>query len=229
MRIDKFLSQLKYCTRSQTKAFLKNHVTMIKNERVLNASYIFNPDNEKVNIDGIDLYYKNPLHLMLNKPKGYVSATTDQLHPCVTNLLKEPYSRFDFKIAGRLDIDTEGLLILTTDGNFIHKITHPNQHLEKVYVATLDRDFTHQSELLKGVQILDGRNQPYLAVAIDIKVEDKEVTITIDEGKFHQVKRMFLILGYEVLYLKRIKIGKLELNDLALGEYREVGKEELYD
>lgn len=228
MRIDKFLSQLKYTTRSQANAFLKKHVIKYDGKRIINGSE--NVDELKeITIDEVKVFYKDPIHLVVNKPQGYLSATKDMRAPCVVDLLEEPYMRFDFSIAGRLDIDTEGLLILSTDGQFIHELTHPKKHIEKEYVATLNKGCTDASQLLKGVHIKDDKNQTYFAKAIDIKIYDDEVNITIDEGKFHQVKRMFEAIGYKVVKLKRIRIGKLYLKDLNIGEYQEIRKEDVLD
>ncbi len=229
MRIDKFLSQMKFCTRKQVKSFLKEHKVVIKQERIISQNYSFDPDNDKIYIDDKYVYYEHPIHLMMHKPKGYISANKDELYPCVIDLIKEPYDRFDFSIAGRLDVDTEGLLILTTDGKLIHEITHPNQHLPKVYEAVLDKVFLHEKDLLEGVIVNDGNQKPYQAIALKVEKNDYKVWITIDEGKFHQVKRMFLSVGYKVLYLKRIQIGKLKLNDLPIGEVRQIKRSELFD
>ena len=229
MRIDKFLSQLNYCTRSETKTFLKQHELTIDQKRIMLPNFAFDPNKQKVYINQELVFYEDPIHLMLHKPKGYVSAKKDNLYPCVIDLITPPYNRFDFSIAGRLDVDTEGLLILTTDGKFLHEITHPNYHLPKVYEAILDRPFEHKNELLSGVKIYDANQVMFEAKALDVHVEDQKVLITIDEGKFHQVKRMFLSVGYKVIYLKRIKIGKLALNDLELGMIKQIKRSDLYD
>ena len=229
MRVDKFLSSMKFCTRKQAKTFLETHEFKIDAKRILAQNYTFDPNHEKAFIDQEYIYYEYPNHLMLNKTKGYVSANKDEMFPCVTDLIKEPFNRFDFSIAGRLDVDTEGLLILTTDGQFLHEITHPNYHLPKVYEAHLDQVFHHEQELLEGVTILDGKHKPFVAKALDIKAEKDIVYITIDEGKFHQVKRMFSSVGYKVIYLKRIKIGKLTLSDLELGDYLKIERSDLFD
>jgi 16S rRNA pseudouridine516 synthase len=229
MRVDKFLSSMKFCTRKQAKSFLETHEFIVDNKRIYAQNHSFDPNTEKVYIDQMYIYYEFPIHLMLNKPKGYVSANKDEMFPCVTDLIKEPYHRFDFSIAGRLDVDTEGLLILTTDGKFLHEITHPNYHLPKVYEAHLDQPFHHETELLEGVSILDGKQNAYIAKALEIKTHEHIVYITIDEGKFHQVKRMFSSVGYKVIYLKRIKIGKLSLGDLKLGECQKIERRDLVD
>jgi len=225
MRIDKLLSHLKYGSRKEMKSWLIKHIVLVDGERVKIADTHVDPNTQAITIDGVKLFYQENIHLAIYKPKGYVSANQDALHPCVVDLVQEPFNRFDFKIAGRLDLDAEGLLILTTDGQFVHDITHPKSHVPKKYEVTLDQPFTHKKALLKGVDIKDGYNEIYHAKALDIHVQDHSVIITIDEGKFHQVKRMFMHVGYEVLSLKRTHIGNLALSDLEPGTYREFRKE----
>lgn len=229
MRIDKFLSNLKYGSRSEIKQFLKDHEVKVDDLRVFIPSFEVDPNQEKVFIDHESVFYKYPIYLKIHKPKGYLSANHDSMHPCVTDLLKEPYDRFDFAIAGRLDLDAEGLMILSTDGAFAHQITMPKSHVPKIYEVELEEPFEADETLLKGVIIKDGKNQEYLAKALTIESEGKIVRITIDEGKFHQVKRMFQTTGHLVLKLKRIQIGNLKLGDLPVGCYEPFEKEEIYD
>jgi 16S rRNA pseudouridine516 synthase len=227
MRMDKFLTQLKYTTRSQIKDFLKQHVVMKNHQVVKNPKDDINPNVDILTIDGHKVFYQEDVHLMLYKPKGYLSANKDNMHPCAVDLIKEPYHRFEYAIAGRLDLDAEGLLILTTDGTLVHDITSPKKHLPKVYEVKLDQPFTLTDALTKGVTIKDGKDELYVAKAIDLIVNEDVIYITIDEGKFHQVKRMFQAIGYEVTHLKRIQIGNLKLGDLLPGEYIEFHKEQL--
>jgi 16S rRNA pseudouridine516 synthase len=229
MRIDKFLSQLKFCSRNDVKDFLKTHEVILDGKRVVERSFEFNPEHQNMMIDHEVIFYANPIHLAVFKPKGYLSANKDKLHPCVVELIKSPYHRFDYAIAGRLDIDAEGLLILTTDGALAHQITHPKSHLPKTYEVILDADFKHEKDLLKGVIIKDGKNELYQAKALDMMTNKNHVILKIDEGKFHQVKRMFQAVGYDVLELRRTHIGKLSIDDLKPGEYRQFRKEDLYD
>jgi len=229
MRIDKFLSNLKFGTRSEIKDFLKYNEVIVDSIRVLSVSYDIDPDQQVVYLNKEPIFFKYPLYLAIHKPIGYLSANHDKIYPCVVDLVKAPYDRFDFAIAGRLDLDAEGLMILTTDGLFAHRITLPKSHVPKTYEVTLNKAFTHHDALRQGVMIKDGRNQPFLATALDIESEKEIVKITIDEGKFHQIKRMFESVGYLVVKLKRIKIGKFLLGDLPVGAYREFRKEEIYD
>lgn len=229
MRIDKFLSNLKYGTRSEIKTFLSQHQVVLDGIRILSTSIDVQPDQDTIYLDGNPIFYKYPIYLAINKPSGYLSANHDMKYPCVVDLLKEPYLRFDYAIAGRLDLDSEGLLILTTDGAFAHQITLPKSHVPKTYEVLLNRDFDQHTALRQGVTVRDGKNQDYVAHALMIESKSNLAWITIDEGKFHQVKRMFETVGFLVLKLKRIQIGKLKLNDLPYGEYHEFRKEELYD
>ena len=229
MRIDKFLSQMKFCTRNEVKKFLKIHEVKIDDLIITSQQTHVDPLAQKIYVDGKLIYYEDPIHLMLNKPKGYISALKDKLYPSVINLISAPYDRFDFKIVGRLDVDTEGLLILTTDGQFLHEITHPNYHLPKTYEVILDKPLEDAKSLLEGVMIEDGHKNLYLARALNIECDKEKAWITIDEGKFHQVKRMFKEIGYHVLYLKRIQIGNLKLKDLKIGELRQINRSDIYD
>ncbi|MFA6800635.1 MAG: pseudouridine synthase [Acholeplasmataceae bacterium] len=228
MRIDKLLTQLKYTSRSQARVFLKNHHIIYDHKRLLDPSAQVDPLND-IFIDRIKVFYKDPIYLMIHKPKGYLSAIKDKMHPCIIELLNDPYNRFDFHIVGRLDIDTTGLILLTTDGIFTHEITHPNKHVPKTYVATLEQVCSNTDELLKGVSIKDDFNHQYQAIATNVSVSDLEVTLTITEGKFHQVKRMFEAIGSKVIQLKRISIGHLMLGDLPEGSYKEIRKEDIFD
>ncbi len=227
MRIDKFLSNLKYGTRKEIKSFLRMHEIMINQNRIIDPSSSIDPSTEDVFIDGEKVFYKEQIHLMVYKPVGYLSANHDTMHSVVTSLIKTPYDRFDFSIAGRLDLDAEGLLILTTDGNFAHQVMHPKKHIAKTYEVMLDKPFLHQHTLLKGIWIKDAYNDEYFAQALEIRKNQEYVTIVIDEGKFHQVKRMFQAVGYEVLRLKRTQIGNLSIKDLKPGEYVEFERNDL--
>ena len=229
MRIDKLLSQLKYGSRREMKDFFKMHEVIVNGNKVHQGRLEVNPNIDIILIDQEQVFYEFPICIKIYKPKGYLSANHDMKYPCVTELIKPPYHRFDLSIAGRLDLDSEGLLILTNDGHLLHQITHPNTHMNKIYQVHLDKPFKDHEKLLKGVIIKDGRNQDYLAKAIHIESSIDCVKITIDEGKFHQVKRMFKAVGYDVINLKRIAIGALTLGDLKPGTYQSFKKEELYD
>lgn len=228
MRIDKFLSQLKYCTRSQAKAFLKTEKIIYRNVRILSPQLAIDPICDKIFLNGKEIFYQNPIHLMIYKPIGYLSANHDTIHPCVVDLLAEPYNRFDYAIAGRLDIDAHGLIILTTEGLLAHQIMSPKTKLVKIYQVILDQPFSHERELLEGVWLFDAKQEKYFARALSIETKESYVELSIDEGKFHQVKRTFQAVGYQVLDLKRTQIGNLTLKELKPGTYIPFEKEELF-
>lgn len=227
MRIDKLLSQLKYGSRNDIKKMISKGQIKVNHTIIHDPTYEVKPHDDHICVNDDIIFYKDPIHLAIYKPVGYLSAHHDTLHPCVMDLIKPPYHRFDFKIAGRLDLDAEGLMILTTDGMLAHELTHPKHHVKKTYQVLLDQPFTHETELLQGVIIHDAHQNPFTAKAIEIHSQDKYVKITIDEGKFHQVKRMFKSVGYEVIQLKRIKIGKLHIEDLIPGMYKDIKKEDI--
>lgn len=228
MRIDKLLSNLNYGSRTEVRNLIKDKRVLLNDNIITNYKVIVNPKVDKISIDGKVLVYFEEIYLMLNKPKGYVSANIDNLHKTVIELINEPYNRYDLKIAGRLDLDTEGLLILTSVSNFVHSVTSPNNKISKIYEVTLDKDYILDEKIFEGVIIKDGNNKDYLAKALKVEIiSNRKVLITIDEGKFHQVKRMFRYFNYEVVELKRIQVGNLNLGNLKLGEYREFKKEEL--
>ena len=230
MRIDRFLSNLKYGSRSEmTKAVKKGLVKV--NDKIITDSHLkIDPNKDIIHFNDELVSYYDIINIMIYKPIGYLSANKDNLHKVVLDLIEDNYKRLDLKIAGRLDLDSEGLLILTTSGKFAHFITSPNNKINKVYEVILDNDITNYEMLLEGVLIKDGKNVEYLAKALDIKkVEDKKYLITLDEGKFHQVKRMFLALNTKVVNLKRIQIGNLKLGNLKPGEYITFKKEDLHD
>jgi len=227
MRIDKLLSQLKYGSRNDIKKIISKGSIKV-NQVVIDASnYEVSPMKDEIYIRDEKLFYRDPIHLAIYKPLGYLSANFDKMHPCIMELIQSPFQRFDFKIAGRLDIDAEGLMILTTDGMLAHELTHPKYRVKKTYEVILDKPFCHEKELLLGVKIMDQHQEPFIAKALDLQTIDHYVKLSIDEGKFHQVKRMFISLGYEVNHLKRVQIGKLNIQDLQPGAYIEIQKEDI--
>jgi len=228
MRLDKFLSNLKYGTRSEIKKFIKNGNIIVNDCVIKNVNTVIDEVEDTVKIFDEVVFYKDPVILMLNKPKGYVSANRDQLHETVLNLIDEPYSRFDLNIAGRLDVDTEGLIILTNDGRILHDLISPKKDVYKKYYVEVDNPFDSK-KLLRPMTILDGASHEY--TPLPPRVEELTETsfyLEIKEGKFHQVKRMCQYFGVKVIYLKRVAIGNIELDPtLQLGEYKEIEKSAL--
>lgn len=184
-------------------------------------------ENSIVEVDGERLIYREFVYLMLNKPQGCVSAVYDKKYPVVTEFVPEEYAHFEVYPVGRLDIDTEGLLILTNDGQFAHEMTSPKKDVYKRYFAVLDKPMEE-----KDVEIFAGgmefKEFTAKSAKLEITENPNEVYIEIAEGKFHQVKRMCERVGKTVTYLKRVAIGNLKLDkSLEKGEVRELTKDEL--
>lgn len=228
MRIDKYLSNLKYGTRSELNTLIKKGLVKVNGKVISTNKYKIDPKTDKIEFDNEEVVFHESINIMLNKPEGYLSANKDSMHKVVVDLIGDEFKRYDLKIAGRLDLNTSGLLILTTNGHTAHLLTSPNSKINKVYEALLDKDIEDYNKLLDGVLIKDGNNDEYLAKAVKIiRIEPYKFQITINEGKYHQVRRMFLSLNANVLKLKRIKYGKLELGSLEEGKYRLFSLEEI--
>jgi len=223
MRIDKLLSNLKFGSRKDIEKIIKQKRVIINHKLCLTPKQQVDPEKDEIQLDGEIVYYVDSILLMMNKPKGYVSANHDNLYPTVFEFVEDPYNRLDLHIAGRLDVDTEGLLLLTNDGHLLHEIIHPKKNVYKEYYVEVTTPFNIEC-LLKPMEILDGNNTLYKPLKPMIqKIDEYHFFLKIKEGKFHQVKRMVEHCNSEVLYLKRTKIGGLSLpEDLALGEIVEV-------
>lgn len=231
VRLDKYLADMKVGTRSEVK-------NLIKKKRVKVNGVIANKDNIKIDIETDEVMLNDRIikyveyeYYMLNKPAGVVSATEDSKDRTVVDLIKGNTKEL-FPV-GRLDKDTEGLLILTNDGQLAHNLLSPKKHVDKKYYAKTDGivDVEHIEQFLKGLNINDEYvTKPALLeiISVDKENNQSEIYVTITEGKYHQVKRMFKAIGMEVIYLKRISMGKVILdNELGLGEYRHLTEEEV--
>lgn len=230
LRLDKILANMGYGTRKELKKIIRNGVVKINGETVRKSSIHVNPYESSIEINGEIVEYREYIYIMMNKPQDVISATYDTRHDTVIDLLDSSYLVFDPFPMGRLDIDTEGLLIITNDGKLSHEILSPKNHIPKTYYAHINDKVTKADieKLKEGVILEDG----YKALPGDLNIIESndisKVELTIYEGKFHQVKRMFKSLGKEVIYLKRISMGNLKLDEsLELGEYRELSDEEL--
>lgn len=222
MRLDKLLGNLKYGTRKEVKSLVKRKLVRVNDEIVKDPALQVDPSKDKVFLENEEIIYKENILLMLHKPKGYVCANRDNLHKTVFELIDEPYSRLDLNIAGRLDIDTEGIVLLTDNGELLHELISPNKNIFKTYLVRTNIKF-NPKVLLQDYQLLDGNDRPYTPMKPFVeKINDFEFYLSIKEGKFHQVKRMVLKFGAEVVYLKRVAYGDILLGDLALGEYKEL-------
>lgn len=218
MRLDKFLANMGVGTRSEVKQLLKKGSVKVNQNIVKLPKLHVNPNSDEIMVNDEVVSYIDKVYIMLNKPKGYISATEDELHPTIIDLLPECAHLNIFPV-GRLDKDTEGLLLVTNDGQFNHEVMNPNKHVSKTYEVYSKHPITQFDidKFKSGIELSDGKLKP----AILKKVDDYVSHVTIYEGKYHQVKRMFHSIENEVLELKRIKIAQLELDhNLDLGSYR---------
>lgn len=226
IRLDKFLADRTEFSRSQIKQKLKNGVVTVNGELIYSAEYKVNIESDEVSFEGNVLNSSKYFYYMLNKPAGVVSATVDNNDKTVVSLLPENLRKDIFPV-GRLDKDTEGLLLLTNDGALAHELLSPKKHVDKTYFVTLDHP-ADSEDVLRFKEGLDiGEDKLTLPAELEL-LDGNDCQVTIREGKFHQIKRMFKACGNEVVYLKRLSMGSLKLDEsLALGEYRELNDEEI--
>jgi 16S rRNA pseudouridine516 synthase len=223
MRVDKLLVNLKYGSRKMIHTMIKRKRISVNDEIITKLDFKVDENKDQIKVDDEIVFYRDKVVLMVNKPKDYVSANKDGLHKTVFELIGEPYNRFDLNIAGRLDIDTEGLIILTNDGEYLHSLISPKKDVyKKYYVETLNS--MDPTKLLQKYEILDGKNCLYTPLTAKVeKLDSNSFYLYIKEGKYHQVKRMVEHFRNEVTYLKRLAIGDIVLDEsLKLGEYKEI-------
>lgn len=230
-RLDKIISNLGYGSRKDVKSFVKKGLVEVDGVVVKDNGMSVDPEKSSIKINGEEIMYRKYIYLMMNKPDGVISATQDNNDETVVDLLYLDHQVFEPFPVGRLDKDTVGLLLLTNDGELNHRLISPKWHVDKVYYAKIDKrvDEKDIDIFKKGVVLDDGYK--CLEAKLDIissSDEGAEVRITIQEGKYHQVKRMFEAVGKKVVYLKREEFGGLTLDpDLEEGEYRELTDDEL--
>ncbi len=228
MRLDKLLSNLKYGSRKEVKTIISRGEVFVNGEICNNSEKRIDPNRDTIVINGMPVFYKENLIVAIHKPKGYLSANKDLKYPVVFDLLPDMYKRVNLKMCGRLDLDASGLMILSVSGTIVHQLSNPNQHVDKTYEVKLDRPFNKEAknQLLNGVTLTDVDGSKYFAQAKDLSFENDAATIIIDQGKFHQVKKMFNAVEFHVVSLKRTGYGKLKLN-LEEGDFREVTLSEI--
>lgn len=227
MRLDKFLANSGIGTRKEVKKFLKKNLVKVNDVIAKKPEMHINPEEDIITFDDIPIEYEPVVYLMMNKPAGYVSATEDDEHETVIDIVPE-YMHLDLFPVGRLDKDTEGLLLLTNDGKFSHQLMSPKHRVPKRYYAEVDGHINEDAikKFEKGIDLGDFTSSPSELEIIE-SGESSKAIVTIYEGKFHQVKRMFHSIDCEVTYLKRLKIASLELDEqLELGEYRHLMEED---
>ena len=225
LRLDKFLCDAGIGSRSQVKAFLKQGLIKVNGEIIKRPEFKVEEEQDSVTFQGKEIKYRKYVYYMLNKPKGVVSATRDNLDRTVTDLIKDSGHQNLFPV-GRLDKDTEGLLIMTNDGDLAHRLLSPKKHVDKVYYVELDKMLTEEGRRMLETGIDIGEEKPTLPANAQ-RITDTSLYLTIREGKYHQVKRMLKAVGCEVTYLKRIAMGAISLDkNLPCGCYRELTEEE---
>ncbi|WP_182201132.1 pseudouridine synthase [Paraliobacillus salinarum] len=231
MRIDKLLANEGYGSRKEVKQLLKQGAVRQNDHVIKNGKTHVDPVNENITVFGEQVTYKPFVYFMLHKPAGVITATEDSRDETVLDLLdpldqlREPFP------VGRLDKDTEGLLLITNDGKLAHQLLSPKKNIGKTYYARIDGKVTKADvdAFQQGVQLDDG----YVTKPAELEVinsdEESEIYVTITEGKYHQVKRMFAAVDKYVRYLKRVSMGDWHLDDqLEKGEYRELDEQEVY-
>ena len=233
MRLDKFLVNQGFGSRKEVQKLIKAGIVYVNNFPVEDPSFHINPEKDVVEIEGQEIEYKENYYFMLNKPKGYITATYDENYPTVMDLFaSEPIVSKLFPV-GRLDVDTEGLLIITSDGFLAHRLSHPKWNVEKEYFVIVegdisDIDFSKYEKEGMYLKKEKYKTKPFKVKVLKTSFEESELLITITEGKYHIVKKIMYAVGHEVKYLKRVRIGPLILDeDLEVGEYRELTKEEI--
>ncbi|WP_086427508.1 pseudouridine synthase [Staphylococcus cornubiensis] len=226
MRIDKFLAQMGVGTRTEVKGLLKKGRVYSNGTTIKSAKTQIDPNADKIEVDGKVIAYEPYVYLMMNKPQDVISATSDDMHRTVIDLI-DGYQHLDLFPVGRLDKDTEGLLLITNDGQFNHELMSPNKHVSKTYrvKAKVDLKDIDRQRFEEGITLKEGQLQP---AQLEILEESNTALVTIQEGKYHQVKRMFHAIDNEVVALKRVSIGDLQLDStLPPGAYRQLTEEEL--
>lgn len=230
-RLDKILSNLGYGSRKEIKSIVKKGLVEIDGKLAKDNGMQVDPEASVIKVNGEEIVYKKYIYLMMNKPDGVISATHDKYDETVVDLLYAEDAIFEPFPVGRLDKDTVGLLLLTNDGELNHKLISPKHHVDKVYYAEIDKGVNEDDikAFEKGIVLDDGyKCMPAKLEIIESETEGARVHVTLQEGKFHQVKRMFESVGKKVVYLRRISFGGLPLDEsLEEGEYRELTEEEL--
>lgn len=237
LRLDKLLSNMGYGTRSEIKRAVKQGVVTVDGKVVKDSGMQIQPNEQQVAYAGETVVYRDVIYLMMHKPPGVVSATEDTRDETVIDLLETDDQVLSPFPVGRLDKDTEGLLLLTNDGQLAHDLLSPKKHVPKTYIAKIHGSqpvsLHDKKQFEAGVELDDG----YVTLPAQLVVDSAEllgelyecwITITIYEGKYHQIKRMFQAVGKQVVYLKRVSMGPLKLDEsLPIGSYRELTEEEL--
>lgn len=227
MRLDKFLSNQGIASRSQVKEYIRKGRVIVNEQVVKTSDQQIDESKDRIYFDGELILYQKNIYIMMNKPQGVVSATLDNVHKTAFDLLQIANKK-DLFIVGRLDIDTEGLLLITNDGELSHNLLSPKRHVSKTYQVIAEQPITKEQiqKLEAGIDI--GEEKPTLPARVQ-PISENEIFLSIVEGKFHQVKRMLQAVDNQVVFLKRVAIAGLKLDEtLKAGEYRELTKDEYF-
>ncbi|MFA7572611.1 MAG: pseudouridine synthase [Lutispora sp.] len=229
-RLDKILANMGFGSRKEVKKLIKSGAVQIDGNITTDAESKVDPEKQAIKVNGTLINYRKYVYLIMNKPQGVITATEDSRSSTVLDLIDEEYLCFDISPVGRLDKNTEGLLILTNDGEMNHSLTSPKKGVDKVYYAEVSgRVNSKDIKLFKrGITLKDG----YKALPADLEIIEEsdisKIKVTVREGKYHQVRRMFEAVSKKVIFLKRLSMGSLELDeDLEPGEYRELTEREI--
>lgn len=229
IRLDKYLADMQVGTRSQVKEYIRKGRITVNDLKVKASDLKVNSDTDVIFFDGHNIAYEEFEYYILNKPAGVLSATRDKHAETVLDLIEDKLRKDLFPV-GRLDKDTEGLLMITNDGALAHDLLSPKKHVDKTYYARINGQILpkHVTEFAEGLTL----DNDFKTLPAKLKIlksgEESEIEITIHEGKFHQVKRMFEKIGTEVVYLKRISMGTLVIDkNLEPGEYRKLTADEV--
>ena len=239
-RLDKLLAHEGLGSRKDIRKLLRKYEVLVNGVRTYDPSTQIDAESDSISVDGEEINLHKHIYLMMNKPQHYVCSTKDGEHQTVFDLLDDsfrtPYLQEHLHLVGRLDMDTEGLLLFTTDGELTHRLISPKSHINKTYLCRLEHEETpeHQAEIARqfeaGIEVApDDNDPPFTAEPAQIKWLDASTAhLTIYEGKYHQVKRMFIAVGNKIIYLKRISMGQLQLDsELELGDYKELSEDDL--
>ncbi len=222
-RLDKFIANQNQISRSQVRVLVKKGMVTVNGRAETDFDLKISPGEDIIKLNGAEINYRKNIYLMLNKPQGYVCSTKDGLSPTVLSLVPESLMRKGLFPAGRLDKDTEGFVLLTDDGELAHRMLAPKNHVPKLYYCELETDIdeSYESRFREGITFLTG--EKCLPAQLFPAKKTNAAFVVLNEGMFHQVKRMFEAVGNKVIFLKRFQIGGLVLDEkLGLGECKEI-------
>jgi len=225
MRLDKFITQATNLTRSQAKKMISQKRVLVEGKIVTEAK-IKIVQNQEIKLDSRVLSLSLKRYIMLNKPAGYICSTQDEVHPSALKLL-DSSSMKDLHFAGRLDVDTTGLVLISDDGQWTHLVTSPKNKCHKIYRVVTDKviDNSQIEQLTKGV-LLKGESKPTLPASVQL-INSNEIDLTLYEGRYHQVKRMLAAVGNHVISLHRLQIGEIKLGGLNKGSWKVLSEREI--